>query len=111
MPMTAIRNHDSAARCVAPSPPASSAVIGPAQVSPSTTTTTPTPTASQDAWTPSLTASAGRPAPYHRAARDVVPYSTNVPTTVSSAISAPAIPRPASGTEPRWPTTAVSTRT
>jgi hypothetical protein len=50
-----------------------------------------------------------RPAPNQRAARDVVPYSTKVPTTASNVISAPATPMPPSDTRPRWPTTAVST--
>ena len=68
------------------------------------------PSASQEACTPSFTAASRRPAPNHRAARPVVPYSTNVPRIVSSDISAAPTPSPASGVLPRCPTMAVSTR-
>ena len=43
---------------------------------------------SHDACIPSATAASVRPAPYQRAARPVVPYSTKLPTTSRSAMSA-----------------------
>ena len=95
-----MRNHDSAA-CRVASDPASAPVSGPANSSPTATTANPISSASQDACTPSPTAASVRPAPYQRAAREVVPYSTNVPTIVSSPIRAAPTASPPSGRGPR----------
>ena len=72
---------------------------------------TPAASASQDACTPSATAAARSPAPKRRAARPVVPYASSVPSQAATVITVPPIASAASGTRPRWPTTAVSTST
>ncbi len=108
-PQIAMRSQFSASWAIGPEPPASARVSGPAAISPTTTQNSPIATASQLACTPSLTAASTRPAPKKRAARLVVPYSRNVPTSVMSDMIAAPMPSAASGVVPRWPTTAVST--
>ena len=109
MPSTATRSQEAAASATSPGPPAIARVAGPAMSRPIAITAAPIISASQDACTPSLTAASRRPTPKYRAARLVVPYSSAVPSSASRVITAPPAPSAASGTAPRWPTTAVST--
>ena len=110
-PSTAIRNQDSAELEIGPSPPASSRSSGPANSSPRPARDDAEHQGEHGGVAPSLTARSRCPAPNQRAARLVVPYSREPPIMGSSDISVPAMPSAASGTLPRWPTTAVSTRT
>ena len=80
-----------------------------------TASTTPTridrSSASHIPWSPWRAASRCSPTPTRRATAPVVPYTRNTNRKYDVSSTLDATPSPASWSVPRWPTTAVSTRT
>ena len=106
----AMRNHGNAVSAMPPPEPAMAVSNTGASASTTTTMSTPRASASHVACTPSPTAPARSRAPKLRADRDVVPYDRKVSCEPTRLRINPPTARPASGSAPNRPTTAVSSR-